>query len=432
MLRAGKKVLLVEGGDQVGGLLRPVTYKDYSVDLGQKQFYNRIPEAHRFLQDFLGEGYQTFDYHTGIFYKGRVLEREKKWRGKFRGMSFPMLLRGGLSLMFSRMKFALRRPRTVADDAHRRNGKFFTRIFSQGFDEKLKQIRWEDVLLERISQDRVGAPYAALDAGASAGDSGQTQWWHPVKGSFGLINRLENEIKEMGGRILLSSKASRIEIENSICKSVTIENKIYQVDHIVSSIRINLLAKLTETEFTLKDSEVSFRRGVILVYFFLDHEPKFPHTCLHVTCPQRRVGRITNYAAYNVGMVPANKCCLSFEVFCNSDDPLFSKSDDELASMIHDEFADQGLYDKDQLENFLVLKFSHGDPATNWTDYKDDPGRMELYQKISAIENLYNVSRTGIDKTIHAALLAARCIKTNQKDAFLRQTRPDVKNPTYA
>ena len=50
-------------------------------------------------------------------------------------------------------------------------------------------------------------------------------------------------------------------------------------------------------DFRPSAKEMSFRRSVVLVYLFLDKEPRFPHTSLHVSCPTLKMGRVTNYGA---------------------------------------------------------------------------------------------------------------------------------------
>ena len=75
------------------------------------------------------------------------------------------------------------------------------------------------------------------------------------------------------------------------------------------------------------------KRTVVLVYLFLNEEPRFPHAWLQVTCPSTRIGRITNYAAFSRDMVPQGKTCLCCEMYCFGPDKLLEMDDQAIAKL---------------------------------------------------------------------------------------------------
>ena len=85
--------------------------------------------------------------------------------------------------------------------------------------------------------------------------------------------------------------------------------------------------------------------------------------------------------------------------------------------------------DWERLEHWEVHKMPLGDAATNWSDYLEDPSRQRMYRDVSRIRNLYQVSRTGLDKTIYAGLMAAESIREADRELFLGRTSPEERQP---
>ncbi|MEM7039366.1 MAG: FAD-dependent oxidoreductase, partial [Bacteroidota bacterium] len=402
MLKLGKSVTLIEKSGRLGGLMRAVRWEDYSVDLGQKQFYNRIPEVNTFLHELLGENLRDFPCRIGVFYKGRIYERERKWRGALRGMPPHILAAGMADMAWQRLRYGWKMKNSLQDVAWSQKGRMFSRMFSQGFDEKLKCRSWAEVPAHEAARAAT-----AENGLVNQGHSGQDTWFHPTRGSGGLVDALCDRILDLGGDIRLHTRVNRIFHRNHRIEGLEITSEagteILPVRHLAASMRLDFLARLLDIPTPASDARISFKRGVVLVYLYFDAPPAFDHTCLHVTCPGRRVGRITNYAAYNCDMVPAGKACLAFELFCTREDPLFIASDEDLVARVLHEFRHSGLTDFDRLEGHQVFRMPLGDPATSWKDY-EDPVRKKMYEEIAQMKNLYNVSRTGMDRTMHAAI----------------------------
>lgn len=427
LLQNNFQVILLERSDHLGGLNQPIRKDGYCVDMGQKQFYDRIPEVQSFLKDVLGEGLRVYPYRIGVYYRGKILERERRHRGWSRGMSPWLLAAGVADLVLQRIRYQWQPIETLADQSYQRKGKLFSRIFSQGFDEKLKCRDWSEVPLPKADQ------LPEIRANLNGGESGQDKWFHPYRGSGGLIDTLTEKIKALGGEIRTRHAVIGLEQEGDRVVSVEVETKgetqRIATDHLVSTAKLEHIANWLGLDHHFEAEEVSFKRSVILVFAFIAGPVPFPHTCLYVTSPDHRIGRITNYGAYDCGMVPEGKSCLAFEIFCTANDALLFAGNEELVEVVKTEFSDGAVLDLRRVEAWEVYKLPLGDPATNWADYRDEPSRKRMYNEVKKLKNVYQVSRTGIDKTIYAGIMAAESIVKEDRKVFLQKTAPEIHRP---
>lgn len=58
-----------------------------------------------------------------------------------------------------------------------------------------------------------------------------------------------------------------------------------------------------------------------------------------------------------------------------------------------------------------------------------DSTRKSLYKQLSDFENLYQINRTGADKSSYAGIIAAKSIVENNRTEFDELTKPDVVSP---
>ena len=436
LLKAGKKVTLIEKDSVAGGLAKGLKFGAYHVDLGYKQFYNRIPQVNSFFDEVLENGIVPYNYRIGIYYNNRIFEREKRFKGILRGMQISDLLDGAMSLVFQKLRYWFREKKTIEDVSWSGKGEFFSILFSQGFDEKLKGRPWSSVPKDQDSSDiftwEKHLPFNKLLKEIQKGESKQKEWFHPLKGSGGLMETLQKKIIEMGGEIIFNTKIFSVQRNQNQIQSIEIESKgelkSIQTSHLISSIRLEVLASFLGIEQDLVATDLSFFRAVIIIYLFFDGPSKFPHTCLQVSDPKLKIGRVTNYEAFNCGMVPPGKSCLAFEIFCKNGESILDCSDLQLLAIVKDEFRNSSLIDWTMLENTEVVKLPLGDAANASEDYRQG-ARKKMYDDLCTLENLYNVNRNGIDKTIYTSIRAAESILKNDRIHFLKSTSPAEDEP---
>ena len=431
LARAGVATLVLEKSPVAGGLMRSIQRGAFNVDLGRKELYSRIPAVDRFWTELLGDAYRPYPHRVGVLYHKRIFELERKYRGVRRGVPWPLFFCGVLDYLWSATRFRLRAPHNYAEYRYRRRGRQFTGMFAQGFREKFTGTRWAEMPPEEAGGvQQVPLVKVALAQGTPAMTPHTTHWRHPAKGSGQISQLLEHRIRDAGGAFQFGAHVSEIHMSDGrithVQAKTDTETLVFQPKHVVSSLPLEALAQVLwpnalGTGPREATGPASVRRSTILVYLFAAVPPTFPHAWLHVTCPTTRVGRITNYAAFDGEMVPKGQTCLCLEFFCTGSDPLLELDAEALYALALAECGRCGLMASTTWFDHLVLKLPGADAATKWQDWLTDT-RRQLLTAVQGIENLYNVNRPGTDKATYAGLQAAGAILTGDRSAFNRLT----------
>lgn len=431
LLKQGINVTIIEKEVIAGGLMRAVKHKDFMVDFGYKQLYNRIPEVHELWKEILVDDFLPYKPRTGVLYKGHILEREKTFRGLRRGMPYGLLISSFADMLKYNYHYRDAPITTLEDYTYSKRGGKFTQIFSQGFDEKFKGLKWSQLPAPPSSKKKGFWNEFLSDANKSS--QRQNNWFHPAKGTGQIIEILEKEIIRMGGKICLGCEVKNFGYDSGKINSVTINNQgiqtILKPQLLISSLPLQLMMPLMGIGFAPSNKELSFHRGVLMVYLFLNNSVAFPHSSIEVSCPRMLMSRITKYSAYGGRMVPQDKDCVCIEYFTTVATQLFEKSDQELYDLAIKECEKSGLLNRADCSDFLVIKNSNADPATSWADYTIDPSRKYIYDHLAKFNNLYQINRTGTDKSTYAGLMAAKAIASEDRQLFDSLTRPDTCAP---
>ncbi|MEZ5042219.1 MAG: FAD-dependent oxidoreductase [Saprospiraceae bacterium] len=438
LAKAGQKVMIIDKNKVCGGLMRNVNRGDYSVDFGRKELYSRIEEVNDLWSNLLGTAYKAYDYRIGILYHGHVFEKTSSYKGIRRGMPWGLFFSCGVDYLFSAINPV--KPRTYQAFMYKTRGRKFSQIFVKYFSEKFNRYDWKNMAVPTTSGEgekrisKVGDFLKRSLKDSTDAQKDQEVWRHPDKGAGQITDLLEQFIREKGAEFVLGANIKEIRTEKNRVTAVVIEKEGEMIEiipqQVISTLPLEVTAQLMGLS-TIKEAtnSVSFSRGTILVYLFLDEAPRFPHTWLNVASPELRIGRITNYANMGGSMVPKGKTCLCIEFFCMSNDALFQQETEEIKDLAIEEAMTGKLFDPNKIADYMVMKFPHADAAVDWEDYLKDPLRNELFNKIKVFENLLNASRPGTDRATHAGLVAGRCSMSTNKDQFERLTDPRKAEP---
>jgi protoporphyrinogen oxidase len=432
LAKAGFKPVILDRENTPGGLMRSVRHKEFVVDVGRKELYNRLAKVDNFWTAVIGSDYRQYPHRGGFLYQGDILEMSRSFRGFRRGMSWPMFFGCALGLFWGRMNKFAPRPRNVEDYFYRTRGRLLTRVASQGFQEKLTGKRWADLPLPAdFSSKEDSGLLATLKAAATRAFSTREVntfkgvWRHPAKGTGQICDGLAKGITDSGGSFRFGAKILEVKAGENGIESVTAEVNgeqiCYQPKNLVSSIPLEVMIKLLGRKipeaYTAAQGSPSQRKTVVLVYLFLNRAPKFPHAWLQVTCPRSRVGRITNYSGFNADMVPPGKGCLCCEYYCFGEDPLLALDPKELIRQTLDFCVNSGLMDRDSFDDDLLLKFPGADASQNRHNWITSM-RLGLINEIKPFGNLYHVARTDLDIATLAGIEAAEAILSGDRTAF--------------
>ena len=431
--------VILERAGRVGGLMQSLRRCDFTVDVGRKELYTRIPEVDQLWNAILGTEYREYTRRVGSLYRGRILEMSGNHRGLRRGLPLPWFVQGGIDLARSWVQSSAfgARPATYEEYFHQRAGPKFARIFAQGYWEKFRGIPWSDLPPPDGDVQGDADSYSlsvirdGLQLASQGGPTSQKVWRHPAKGTGQICDLMLEEFLDRKGEIRFNAEVTAISAEDAAVREVTVsqggKESRMRPRHLVSSMQIEQLTACLRPARGDRVAPVApvqeKERSVLLVYLFLDEPSRFPHAWLEVNDADLNCGRITNYAAFNGDMVPAGKSCLCVEFFCTGDGPLTRLSEPELCRLAVKELAANRLIDEQRIFDTMVLSLRRSNAAASWRDWQSDT-KLRLLDRIKPFANLYHVNRPGTDWATFAGMLAGDAIAAGDRQEFDRRVDP--------
>lgn len=439
LAKAGLKPVVLERDKVCGGLMRSIKRGEFIMDIGRKELYNRLAKVDSLWSEILGSDYRSYSHRGGILYRGHIIDMSPGFQGFRRGMPWSMFTGCSLDFFVARAGPGKTKPRNLEEYFYQGRGRRLTQIFAQGFQEKLTGKKWADISLSEDDLNGAGAGFfsSMREAIVRAFSKKEVNtykgiWRHPARGTGQICETLAAGTSKHGGRMHYEARVTAIDSSEGKIKAVTAEigsdTIRFLPANLVSSIPLEflmqfLLPENSETRAKQTRALDPRRRTVVLVYLFLDEEPRFPHAWLQVTCPTTRIGRITNYSGFNGDMVPKGKTCLCCELYCFGEDDLLKLSDQEIVKVVLEDCARSHLLDPKKCFDHLVLRLPGADASQNRDNWMSN-ARLQLLEQLKQFENLYYVNRTETDIASLAGLEAAEAILSGDRSDFDRRVDP--------
>jgi protoporphyrinogen oxidase len=430
LAKQGARAVIVERGEQVGGLMRGIQRGGFALDLGRKDMHARFPEIRALWKEMLGEDYVAYPRRVGVLYDGHILETERSYKGRLRGMPLGLAASVVAAKLLSRLKPGSRTARNLEDYYRQQYGTAYYDCFVYGFRKKF----------DGREPSCLPAPQAPAKNGSpSVGNprsTGKPRWYHPARGTQQITDCLAQGAQAGGVEFLLGADAIALDAEDGKVRSVLVRkdgtqrtlHTGYAIAGTPVPVLLKLLGPMVPAELRAPPKEdVGFKRSVALVYLMADGEPKFPHNWLEVTDTRLRMGRVTNYSTWRGKMVPAGKTALCLEFFSVEGDGLMELAKEQLLELAISEAAQSGLIDRARIFDHLVLKLPSANSSANYMDWHEQwISRARSY--VSGIEGLLEVNRPGMDRASMAGMQAAAACATGRpmRDCSLENvTDPD-------
>jgi protoporphyrinogen oxidase len=432
LVAAGRRPLVVERSDRIGGLMRSHKRGAFVVDLGRKELYSRIPEIDRLWHSVLGAAYRRYPHRVGSLFNGRILELSGRYRGPLRGMPPNLLVSGGVDLIRGWIDGAIRAPENYERFWHQRVGRRFSQALAQGYWERFRGQSWRalpapQVLAsgERATSHGLAAVGQSLKLAARGGVADQSDWRHPALGTGQLADSLAARVRRGGGAIWLNAELIALAQRADDRMLATLRRGGETMDcvagSVISSLMPEALGALLHPELAVSQS--SGRRTVMLVYLFLDEPPRFPHAWLEVNDPTLQAGRITNYSGFAGDMVPAGMSAFCIEYFLDEDDPKLSLRDQQWVDLAIAECQRNRLIEADHVIDTMVMRLDRCNAAASWRE-EQNRGRTDLYNRLHSYPALFHVHRPGTDWASFAGLCAAQAVLAKDRREFDRRADP--------
>ncbi len=409
LARQGKAPVVVEAGDEVGGLARTYRYKDCSFDIGGHRFFTKIPAVQALWEELLGEDLIDVPRLSRIFYDGHFFQYPLRPMNALRGLGVTRASRVLLSYLRSRML-----PSTVEDNFEQwvsnRFGAELYRIFFKTYTEKVWGIPCTEIRAEWAAQRIQGLSLARAILSASPlqrrSEGIRTlidKFKYPRLGPGQMWERCRDRIHEQGGRVLLEHRVEELETDGRRVTAARVRTpagvQTFEAEHFISTLSLRSVIRAFGDRAPAPVRAAAERlsyRDFVLVALVVDHPSLFPDNWIYVHSPDAVVGRIQNFKNWSAEMVPdPSTSVLGMEYFCCRGDHIWNQGDADLIAFASRELESLGLAAGARVLDGTVLRVPEAYPTYDST-YRDSVSLIREF--LDPMENFHTVGRNGMHK----------------------------------
>ncbi|MEA2382173.1 MAG: hypothetical protein QOH72_2144 [Solirubrobacteraceae bacterium] len=421
LAKAGRRVVVLEAEDQVGGLAKTVVDPDgYRFDLGGHRFFTKSKEVNDLWLEIMGDEFLMRPRMSRIYWRGKFLDyplRGSDVVKKLGPIELPLCL---LSYLWAAVK-----PKGPEDNVEQwvsnRFGKRLYKHFFKSYTEKVWGVPTTELRAEWAAQRIKGLSFFSAAKAAFFGNRGDKiksligQFQYPRYGPGQMWEQMTTRIEELGGEVRLNTPATKLEVaSDGDVIAVHTPGEVIEPKAVISSLPLRATVGIADPQAPaeVRDAAQGLRyRDFLTVALVLDGEDVFPDNWIYIHEPGVRVGRIQNYRSWSPWMVPdPDTACVGLEYFCFEGDDLWTMSDDELIALASRELGQLNLASPEKVRRGYVVRVPKAYPMYD-EDYAD---RVDVIKGwLARLSNFQQVGRNGLHRynnSDHSMLSAMRAV----------------------
>src|SRR6195952_4501845 len=217
LAKAGRKVIVLEAEDQVGGLAKTVVDPDgYRFDLGGHRFFTKNKEVNDLWLEIMGDEFLLRPRMSRIFWRGKYLDYPLNGMDVIKKLGPWELTLCGLSYL----RASLRRKGEEENLEQWVTNRFGWRLYShffKGYTEKVWGVPTTELRAEWAAQRIKGLSFFSAAKAAFMGNKGNKiksligEFQYPRYGPGQMWEQMTTRIEELGGEVRLETPATRLE-----------------------------------------------------------------------------------------------------------------------------------------------------------------------------------------------------------------------------
>ena len=111
--KAGKKVIVIEKWEDVGGLARTIKVKDFKFDTGPHRWYTKNDKVNNWMLKILGDEIIKVPRFTRIYFDKKFFVYPIKIKNAMKGMGIYKTIRSLIDYMIARIQFKITKKKSV-------------------------------------------------------------------------------------------------------------------------------------------------------------------------------------------------------------------------------------------------------------------------------------------------------------------------------
>jgi protoporphyrinogen oxidase len=436
LARAGRRTMVFEASERVGGIARTETYKGYRFDIGGHRFFTKVPEVQALWEEWLGSEFEPVSRLSRIFYDGHFYDYPLRLPNVVSNLG--ALESARIALSYAKARLAPIRPEESFEDwVTNRFGDRLYRAFFKTYTEKVWGIPCTEIRADWAAQRIRGLSLARAVRHAIFGGSGTTSlveaFHYPRLGPGQMWERCTELVQQAGGQVELNARVEAIHHENGQATSIVVsrngQTEGVPVSAVIASMPMPSLVRALAPSLpsAARDAAEGLRfRDFLIVVLILNRQHVFPDNWIYVHAPSVRVGRIQNFKNWSTALVPdPTRTSLGMEYFCNADDPIWSQPDSELIELAGRELEQVGLGPASAVEDGCVIRQPKAYPVYD-AEYRVHVDTLQA--ALAQLSNVQTIGRNGMhrynnqDHSMLTGLLAARNLLGEQHDLWTVNT----------
>jgi protoporphyrinogen oxidase len=429
-------VVVVEAGDQVGGISATIVRDGWRFDIGGHRFFTKQAPVEELWHEILpDEDFLTRPRMSRIYYRGQLFDYPLRAMNALRGLGPVEAVRCFASYGWAR----LRPPKDQSHFEGWVSARFGYRLYSIFFKTYTEKV-W-GMPATRIQADWAAQRIKNLSLLKAVGNALSPrhnqkritslieEFQYPKHGPGMMWEHCAERVTELGGSVQLLTRAASIHRTDGRVSVVTVEGPDgrYDIaaDHVISTMPLSDLVaclKPAAPEPVRRAAEALAYRDFLTVALVVPERYSFPDNWIYIHDPGVRVGRIQNFGAWSPYMVKDGRTCLGLEYFVFAGDQLWNSADDDLLTLAREEISRLGLVPAAAVEAGYVVRMPKAYPVYD-EDYQTNVATIREWLA-KHTPNLHTVGRNGLHRynnQDHSMLTAMLAVEN-----IVQGTRHDV------
>lgn len=469
------KPIILEESEFIGGISRTAVYKGNRMDLGGHRFFSKNAEVNELWRELIPmQGAPSYDDKLlGVEKElseggpdpesedrvmllrnriSRILFLHKFFDypislkfSTFKNMGFGRTMKAGFGYVKSVL--VKKEEDSLENFYINRFGRPLYEMFFEDYTENLwgrhpSQIsadwgaqRVKGLSLSRAVWNVISKPFRSKD---KVETSLIEQYLYPKKGPGQLWEFLADDIRRLGGEIIMNTKVKDIKLSSDkaeIESVVSEDGREFSADIFMSTMPVKDLVVGMQGDVPPEVLRVAkglpyrdyITVGMLVNKLKLENKTKVktltgnvPDCWIYVQEREVKLGRLQLFNNWSPYMVedPQNTMWIGLEYFCNEGDEMWNMSDEEFIKFAIDELASIDVIDKEDVLDATRIKVKKAYPA-----YFDTYSEFDTVKDyLSGIDNLWCLGRNGqhrynnMDHSMLTAIEAVKAIKNGSTD----------------
>jgi len=425
LAKAGRRCVVLEGDEVVGGISRTVEVDGWRFDIGGHRFFTKVQEVERLWHEILpDEDFMMRPRKSRIYYQGKFYDYPLKASNALSNLGMTEAARCVASYLWAR----LRPPK----DQHMYEGwlaaRFGWRLYNHFFKTYTEKV-WghspsempADWAAQRVKNLSLGS--AVMNAVLPKRNQKQItslieEFQYPRLGPGMMWERCRDLVEAAGSKVILRTKVTKVRHRDGRAYAVVADNSgaqsEYRASAVISSMPFSSLVEAMDPpapEEVLQAARDLHYRDFLTVALVVPADAvPWDDNWLYIHDATVKTMRIQNFGSWSPYLVKDGRNVLGLEYTVTEGDSDWNTPDEELIARGAAELGRLGLVDPQAVEAGYVVRMPKAYPYYD-VDYASNVAKIRAWLEAHA-PNVYPVGRNGMhrynnqDHSMYTAMLA--------------------------